>query len=125
MQGAISLLIGYNEAMSAARLLRDSRNRAGLTQAGLARRLGVSQAAVAKLEHPAANPTITTLENALSALGQRLMLAAEPRQLGIDETLVAEQLKRPPAQRLAQLERMYEWGRELTLAGARARGELD
>jgi hypothetical protein len=30
-----------------------------------------------------------------------------------------------PDQRLAQLESMYEWGRELTIAGARSRGELD
>jgi transcriptional regulator with XRE-family HTH domain len=105
-------------------LLRDARSRAGLTQAELARRLGISQAAVAKLERPRANPTIATLEGALRGTGQQLVLSTEPLKRGIDETLVFEQLRLSPEQRLAQLEHMYEWGRELALAGARARGEL-
>ena len=104
-------------------MLRDSRSRAGLTQAELARRLGVSQAAVAKLEGSRANPTIATLKAALRATGRQLVLSTEPLKRGIDETLVFEQLRLSPEQRLAQLERMYEWGRELTLAGVRARGE--
>jgi transcriptional regulator with XRE-family HTH domain len=104
-------------------LLRDARGRAGLTQAELALRLGISQAAIAKLERPRANPTIATLEAALRGTGRQLVLSTEPLQRGIDETLVFEQLRLSPEQRLAQLERMYEWGRELTLAGAKARGE--
>jgi transcriptional regulator with XRE-family HTH domain len=104
-------------------LLKEARSRAGLTQAELARRLGVSQAAVAKLERPQANPTIATLEGALRAVGRQLVLSTEPLKRGIDETLVFEQLRLSPQQRLAQLERMYEWSRELALAGAKARGE--
>jgi transcriptional regulator with XRE-family HTH domain len=110
--------------MNPSTFLKDVRRRTGVTQATLARRLGVSQAAVAKLERRDANPTIATLDGALRALGQRLVLTAEPRY-GIDETLVFEQLQRSPARRLTQLEDMYEWGQELTLTGARARGELD
>src|ERR1700691_5694857 len=104
-------------------LLRDARGRAGLTQAELARRLGISQAAVAKLERPQANVTIATLEGALRGTGRQLVLSTEALKRGIDETLVFEQLRLTPQQRLVQLERMYEWGRELTLAGAQARGE--
>ncbi|HEY2282530.1 MAG TPA: hypothetical protein VGH60_03150 [Solirubrobacteraceae bacterium] len=52
------------------------------------------------------------------------MLASELLRAGIDETLVVEQLGLTPDQRLAQLESMFEWGRELSLAGARAHGEL-
>jgi hypothetical protein len=48
----------------------------------------------------------------------------EPLRQGIDETLVFEQLRLSPEQRLAQLESMYEWGRKLTLAGARARDRV-
>jgi uncharacterized protein len=110
--------------MSPAALLKDARHNAGLTQAELARRLGVSQAAIAKLEHPQSNPTVHTLDRVLHALGQRLVLTPKP-QRGIDETLVAKQLRLNPAQRLAQLESMFEWSRELILAGARARGKLD
>jgi hypothetical protein len=51
------------------------------------------------------------------------VLGTEPLKRGIDETLVFEQHRLTPEQRLTQLERMYEWGRELALAGARARGE--
>lgn len=110
--------------VAAAALLKDARRQAGLTQTDLARRLGVSQAAIAKLERLRSNPTIATLEDALRETGQRLVLTTEPVSTGIDETLVIEQLRLSPEQRLAQLESMYEWGRELSLAGARYRGEL-
>jgi transcriptional regulator with XRE-family HTH domain len=109
---------------ASAALLKETRRQAGLTQAQLARRLGVSQAAVAKLERPQANPTTATLDDVLRATGKRLVLTVEPLSPGIDETLVFEQLRLSPEQRLAQLESMYEWGRELSLAGARSRGEL-
>jgi hypothetical protein len=74
------------------------------------------------MERPGSNATIATLEDALRETGQRLVLACEPLRPGIDETLVFEQLRLSPDQRLAQLESMYEWGRELTLAGTRFRG---
>lgn len=108
----------------AASLLKEARRQAGLTQTQLARRLEVSQAAVAKLERQQANPTIATLGDALRMTGRALVLTTEPVSRGIDETLVFEQLRLSPEQRLAQLESMYAWGRELTLAGAQFRGEL-
>jgi DNA-binding XRE family transcriptional regulator/predicted RNase H-like HicB family nuclease len=49
--------------------LRWARANAGLTQAQLAKRAGVSQQAIAKLEHPDANPTIETIEKVAHALG--------------------------------------------------------
>jgi transcriptional regulator with XRE-family HTH domain len=79
-----------------ASLLKDARKRAGLTQAELASRLGISQAAVAKLERFQANPTIGTLDDALRAAGERLVLTTEPVPPGIDETLVFEQLRLRP-----------------------------
>lgn len=106
-----------------AALLKNARRQAGLTQAGLAHRMGVSQAAVAKLERPGANPTFATLDDALRSTGRRLVLTTEPLLSGIDETLVVEQLRLTPDQRLSQLESTFDWGRELSLAGARARGE--
>ena len=109
--------------LDAASLIKNARGKAGLSQVQLARRLGVSQAAVAKLERPGSNPTVETLDRALRVTGQRLELKASPWQPNIDETLVAQQLRLTPEQRFAQMESMYEWGRELALAGARARGE--
>ena len=52
--------------------LRWARKRAGLTQAELARRAGLSQPAVARLEDPDHNPTLDMLERVATALGVRL-----------------------------------------------------
>jgi DNA-binding XRE family transcriptional regulator/predicted RNase H-like HicB family nuclease len=54
--------------------LRWARQAAGLTQAQLARRVGVSQQQVAKLERPGANPSIATLSKVADALGVRVEL---------------------------------------------------
>jgi len=56
--------------------LRWARRDAGLTQEGLARRLGVSQQQVAKVERPDANPTLATLLRVAGVLG--LEIRAEP-----------------------------------------------
>lgn len=45
--------------------LRWLREEEGLSQAALAKRVGVSQQQVAKLEGPAANPSVATLAKAL------------------------------------------------------------
>jgi transcriptional regulator with XRE-family HTH domain len=75
----------------AATLLREARHAAGLTQAALAERLDVSQAAIAKLERKGANPTVRTLDNVLWATGHRLELRAAPaRRLDADESALEE-----------------------------------
>jgi transcriptional regulator with XRE-family HTH domain len=102
-------------------MLADARRRAGLTQAELAARLGVSQSAVAKLEREDANPTVRTLERALRATGHRI----EARRVlpNIDESLIRADLALTPAERIRRLERRAaELGRIME-AGARARGE--
>jgi transcriptional regulator with XRE-family HTH domain len=106
-----------------ASLLKNARRRACLTQADLARRLGVSQAAVARLESPHANPTIDTLDKALWATGHRLALDAHARRAGVDESLIRQHLELSPAERIRGIETMYVQARQLALAGARSRGE--
>jgi transcriptional regulator with XRE-family HTH domain len=104
-------------------LLKEARRQAGLTQAQLARRLGVSQAAVAKLERPGANPTVDTLDDALWATGHRLALEVSVRRRGVDESLIRQQLAISPAERIRQLDRQATEMRVLVEAGERARGE--
>lgn len=104
-------------------LLKEARRQAGLTQAQLARRMGVSQAAVAKLERPGANPTVDTLDDALWATGHRLTLDAPPQRPGVDESLIRQHLELSPAERLRGIETMFVQARMLSLAGARSRGE--
>jgi transcriptional regulator with XRE-family HTH domain len=108
---------------ASASVLRSARKRAGLTQAELGRRLGISQAAVAKLERAGANPTVATLEDALWATGHSLTLDAPERRAGVDESLIRQQLELSPAERVRGIETMYAQGRMLALAGARSRGE--
>jgi transcriptional regulator with XRE-family HTH domain len=104
-------------------LIRKARNNARLSQAALAHQLGVSQAAIAKLERPGSNPTVDTLDDVLWATGHRLTLSAPVRRPGVDESLIRQQLELSPAERLRGIETMYVEARTLALAAARSRGE--
>jgi transcriptional regulator with XRE-family HTH domain len=95
-----------------------------LTQTQLARRLGTTQPAIARLERDATNPTMRTLEETLRAMGKRLKLTAEAAPPSVDESLIRQHLERTPEQRIAGLEVLYEDARAIALAGQRARGEL-
>jgi transcriptional regulator with XRE-family HTH domain len=64
--------------LGAGRLLAQARREAGVTQAELARRLGISQPAVAQLERYRSNPRVDTLERALRAVGLELTLDTRP-----------------------------------------------
>jgi transcriptional regulator with XRE-family HTH domain len=109
--------------LSSAALLRTARQRAGLTQAQLARRLNISQAAVAKMERPSSNPTVNTLDHALRATGRRLSLEAVEWRSGVDESLIRQQLERAPVERIRGIEAMYSEAHRLAQAGRMSRGE--
>ncbi len=106
------------------KLLADARRRAGLTQTDLAKRLAISQAAVAQLERSGSNPRLATLDRALRATGVELVVTTRPRRATVDEGLIRQQLELAPAERLSGLETMYEQARKLTSAGEAHRGEL-
>ncbi|OHE78024.1 MAG: hypothetical protein A2107_14990 [Verrucomicrobia bacterium GWF2_62_7] len=53
-----------------------ARREAGLTQEKLARRLHISQSAVAQVERPDGNPTVQTVEKIAHLLGYQLVLQA-------------------------------------------------
>ena len=106
------------------KLLADARRRAGLTQADLAKRLTVSQAAVAQLERSDSNPRLATLDRALRATGVELVVTTRPRRPTVDEGLIRQQLELEPAERLRGLEAMYEQARKLTTAGEMHLGQL-
>ena len=88
----------------AAALLKRTRTGAGLTQTDLAARMGTTQTAIARMERPGANPTIGTLRRAVAATGNRLELGSVPLSSGVDETLIARNLRMTPAERLAAFE---------------------
>ena len=55
-----------------------ARSHAGLTQAQLARRMGTTQAAIARLESGRSRPSTRTLERLAKATGMRLRIMFEP-----------------------------------------------
>jgi transcriptional regulator with XRE-family HTH domain len=64
--------------MDVAAELRHARERAGLSQAELARRAGTSQTAISAYEGGHKAPSVTTLERLLAATGSRLTVEARP-----------------------------------------------
>ncbi|MGH2676374.1 MAG: helix-turn-helix domain-containing protein [Actinomycetota bacterium] len=87
--------------MDAARAVRDARRRAALTQEELARRAGLRQPAVARIEAGGVTPRVDTLERLLAACDASLVV--EPR-LGadVDREPIRELLRLEPAGRLAR-----------------------
>lgn len=53
-----------------------ARRRAGLTQTEIAKKLSISQSAVAQIERANGNPTLKTIEKVAKVLGYRIGLAA-------------------------------------------------
>lgn len=56
----------------------DARNRAGLTQEQLARKMGTTQPVVARLEGGRVRPSMRTLERLAQATGSRLLIGFAP-----------------------------------------------
>jgi transcriptional regulator with XRE-family HTH domain len=84
----------------AGELLRSVRQRHGLTQAQLAARARTSQAAISRIERGLVSPSVATLAELLDLMGEELALDARPIDYGIDKTLIQENLKRTPEERL-------------------------
>lgn len=80
-------------------LLRDARTRAGLTQRELARRTGVAQPTIARIEAGVADPRVGTLERLLAACGRSLQATVRPGT-GVDRSQLRELLRLSPRQRL-------------------------
>jgi len=57
-----------------------ARNRAGLTQQELARKMGTTQPVVARLESGGTRPSLRTLERLAKATGSHLLISFQPRQ---------------------------------------------
>lgn len=74
-------------------ILDAERSRAGLSQAQLAERAGVSQQLVSRLERGAVNATLATVQRIFAVLGKQLRVEAVPLgadlDIGIDRSLAA------------------------------------
>ena len=83
-------------------LIRESRLRAGLTQAELGQKIGKPQSVIARWERGDVTPSLETLRHAVRGCGLELSFHISR----LDEssvTVIDEHLKMTPAQRLADL----------------------
>jgi transcriptional regulator with XRE-family HTH domain len=110
--------------MTPGQLVRDARRSAGLSQQALASRMGTTQSAVAGLESDRSSPRVATVERALRACGRELALTAHEPKSSIDETMVFENLKLTPEQRLRAFQSSYDNVREFALAARLSIGEV-
>ena len=85
--------------MSAASQLNQARRAAGLTQRELARRSGIPQSAIARIERDRQVPRLDTLERLLKACGFELRLGPA-RGGGVDRSQMQEWIEMLPAERL-------------------------
>ena len=85
-------------AMDAAGMVKMARRRAGLSQRELARRSGVAQPTVSRVESGRMSPTFDTLNAMVRACGMHLV-ARDQGGRGVDETQLWERLRWAPAER--------------------------
>lgn len=85
--------------MSFGTQLMRARTAAGLSQRELARRAGVPQSTVGRIETGAMIPRVDTLQRLLRQCGAELRVAPRPGA-GVDRTQLRERLKLSPTQRV-------------------------
>jgi transcriptional regulator with XRE-family HTH domain len=81
-------------------LLREARERHGVSQKRLAMRASTTQSAISRIERDRVSPSVETLRELLYLLGEDLTLGADQRDFGIDRTLNEERLKLSPSGRV-------------------------
>ena len=97
--------------MNAGQLIREARQRRGLTQADLARRSATTQNYVSRIERGAVEPTLPTLERLLHAMGVRLKVEVAPLPTGNEDPgrLRAAYATSTPQQRVADAMALSEF----------------
>ncbi len=108
--------------MSAASQLNQARRAAGLSQRELARRAGIPQSAIARIERSHQVPRLDTLERLLKACGFELRLGPA-RGGGVDRGQIQEWIEMSPAERLRRATgygRMFDRIRTPTPSSRRA-----
>ena len=93
--------------MMAGALLREARRAARLSQRELARRAGVAQPVLSRIERGHASPRFETLDRLLRACGKGLELVDRPG-LGVDRTLIRDRLRLSPGERARLAAREWE-----------------
>ena len=99
--------------LDAARLLREARRRAGLTQRDLARRAKTSQSVVARIENGSTSPSTETLSRLVQAAGLEISAELHPSP-AIDSHMlddVERILRLTPEERLIEVRNLTRFER--------------
>lgn len=114
-----------------ARLVREARNLAGLSQRDLAVRARTAQSVVARIEGGQVSPSIETLSRLLAAAGFSFQAKISPQpatdpvvevyKRDVDRTLLLENLKRSTEDRIRTLAAHSAFANEARRAGRAAR----
>lgn len=97
--------------MDPGQLLKEVRERHGVSQQRLAIRAGTTQSAISRIERGGVSPTFETLNELLQMLGEDLVLGAEPTDSGIDRPMIQANLSLTPQERVARGLRFSEFVR--------------
>lgn len=97
----------YHLGMDAPSVVLDARRALGLSQRELARRSGVPQAAISRIEHGLMSPRTDTLDRLLRACEKDLQLVVRPGT-GLDRSLIRERLRLSVAERARLAVREWE-----------------
>jgi transcriptional regulator with XRE-family HTH domain len=108
-------------------LVREARARAGLSQRELAVRAGTTQSVVGRIETGIGSPRVETVERLLEAAGFRARIELEPiapddpvvaaYKADIDRTLLRENLRSTPEERVRALQALHDLAAEARKAG--------
>jgi transcriptional regulator with XRE-family HTH domain len=101
-------------------LVREARKRAGLTQAELAARAGTTQSAIARLESGATTPTLETISKLVRAAGFDLTIGIAKTDDDHDWSLVQQNLRLTPTQRVEKSKKALRFMMDLREAGRAA-----
>jgi transcriptional regulator with XRE-family HTH domain len=120
--------------VTAASIVRRVRETAQLSQRDLAARAQTTQAVVARIESGKAQPSLEMLKRLAAAGGLDLACELQPARAsdpvvdaykpGVDKTLLIEQLRKSPQERLNDLIRAERTAAEFRRAGREARLRL-
>lgn len=104
-------------------VLREARERQGLSQRRLALRAGTSQDAISRIERGAEAPTLERLGQLLIALGCRPVLSVEPLEGPVPQSELAATDAMLPGERLREASSWNRVAARLAVAGEQARDE--
>jgi transcriptional regulator with XRE-family HTH domain len=102
-------------------LVKERRQRLGLSQRQLALRAATTQAAISRIENGIVSPTFDTLRNLLIAMGEEPTVGTRRLKSDWDPAHMTSTLERSPEQRLALALSWNRMASRLAKAGAEIR----